>query len=69
MKLLISEFLLAVTIPAGVTIILHLIFRLSTQECFSLGMLLGFISGGIWLKKGQLNQLSAKLSALYKEWF
>jgi Kef-type K+ transport system membrane component KefB len=68
MKIIISEMLLAVTIPAGLTIILHLIFHLSAQECFSLGMLLGVVSGGIWMKSGRLSELTAKLSALYKEW-
>ena len=68
MKVIISELLLAVTIPAGITIILHLIFQLSAQECFALGMLLGAVSGGIWMRSGRLNELTAKLSALYREW-
>lgn len=69
MKVILSEMLLAVTVPAGLTIILHLIFHLSVQECFSLGMLLGLISGGIWMKFGKLNELTSKLSALYRDWF
>ena len=68
MKIIISEILLALTIPAGLTIILHLIFHLSPQECFSLGMLLGVVSGGIWMKSGRLNKITEKLSALYREW-
>ena len=69
MKLIFSEFLLAVTIPAGITIVLHFIFNLSAKDCFSIGMLLGFASGGVWMKSGRLNAVTSKLSELYRGWF
>ena len=67
MKLIISELLLAITIPAGITILLHLFFGLSAQDCFSIGILLGFVSGGVWMRSGRLSAFTAKLSELYKE--
>ena len=68
MKVIISELLLAVTIPSGITIILHLIFNLSAAECFSISMLLGLGAGGVWMRSGRLSQLTEKLSKFYREW-